>query len=85
MGENNIVVDACVLDLSGVDMILSLAWLETLEKVEMDWKAMYISFQSENGIVKLQGVRDYNSNEDESDISAGSLLGFCGRLRVTRM
>lgn len=53
VGDNDITVDAYVLDLGGVDMILGVAWLATLGKVEMDWGAMTVSFKSKGATVRL--------------------------------
>jgi hypothetical protein len=48
-------IDALVLDLGGMDMVLGVAWLSTLGKVMMDWKAMTMQFSYCNQLVKLQG------------------------------
>lgn len=76
LGENNIVVDAYVLDLGGVDMILGVAWLETLGKVEMDWKGMFMIFKLGIETVKLEGVRELLSKEDSRNRSEFSAILF---------
>jgi hypothetical protein len=54
MGELEVGVDAFVLEL-GLDMVLGVAWLSTLGKVIMDWKALAMKFSYDNKLVKLQG------------------------------
>ncbi|MCH86025.1 Ty3/gypsy retrotransposon protein, partial [Trifolium medium] len=56
VGELEVVVDAFVLELGGMDMVLGVSWLSTLGKVVMDWKAMTMQFLSKNQEVKLQGL-----------------------------
>ncbi|PNY16937.1 retrotransposon-related protein [Trifolium pratense] len=56
MGECEIVVDAFVLELGGMDMVLGVSWLSTLGKVVMDWKALTMQFSCDNRLVKLQGL-----------------------------
>ncbi|PNX67467.1 retrotransposon-related protein, partial [Trifolium pratense] len=48
MGEFEVIVDAFVLELGGMDMVLGVSWLSTLGKVVMDWKAMTMQFSSNN-------------------------------------
>jgi hypothetical protein len=55
MGELEVSVDALVLELGGLDMVLGVAWLSTLGKVIMDWRALTMQFSFENKLVKLQG------------------------------
>jgi len=55
MGEIEIVIDALVLELGGLDMVLGVAWLSTLGQVIMDWKALTMEFADGNKWVKLQG------------------------------
>lgn len=55
LGGFNISFDAYVLELGGVDVILGVVWLETLGKVTMDWKEMYMVFNHKGQLVKLQG------------------------------
>jgi hypothetical protein len=38
LGPIEIVVDAWVLELGGLDMVLGVSWFSTLGKVLMDWK-----------------------------------------------
>ncbi|PNY13662.1 retrotransposon-related protein [Trifolium pratense] len=56
MGESEVVVDAYVLELGGMDMVLGVSWLSTLGKVVMDWKAMTMQFTSNDKEVQLQGL-----------------------------
>ncbi|CAJ2636500.1 unnamed protein product [Trifolium pratense] len=56
VGEFEIVVDAFVLELGGMDMVLGVAWLSTLGKVVMDWKAMTMQFSVKDKEVQLQGL-----------------------------
>ncbi|KAI5432105.1 hypothetical protein KIW84_036019 [Lathyrus oleraceus] len=55
MGPIEVVVDALVLDLGGMDVILGVSWLCTLGKVIMDWKALSMQFQHEGKSVVLLG------------------------------
>jgi hypothetical protein len=55
LGNIEVSIDALVLDLGGMDMVLGVAWLSTLGKVVMDWKAMTMQFSYCNQLVKLQG------------------------------
>ncbi|PNY15662.1 retrotransposon-related protein [Trifolium pratense] len=50
-----VVVDAWVLELGGLDMVLGVAWLSTLGKVVMDWKTLSMQFMQGDQMVKLQG------------------------------
>ncbi|MCH80609.1 hypothetical protein A2U01_0001379, partial [Trifolium medium] len=50
-----VVVDALVLELGGLDMVLGVAWLSTLGKVMMDWRTLSMQFWQGNKEVKLQG------------------------------
>lgn len=68
-----------MLELGGVDMILGVAWLETLGNVEMDWGAMSMSFKSGDETVTLQGMKLSNSKKnivDSFEVGADSLLGM---------
>jgi hypothetical protein len=56
LGEVDITFDALVLDLGGMDMVLGVAWLSTLGRVIMDWKAMTMQFSHKGHMVKLQGL-----------------------------
>ncbi|MCH90563.1 peptidase aspartic active site, partial [Trifolium medium] len=55
LGEIEVVIDALVLELGGMDMVLGVSWLSTLGKVIMDWKAMTMQFSYDDRVVKLQG------------------------------
>jgi hypothetical protein len=56
LGEVDITCDALVLDLGSMDMVLGVAWLSTLGRVIMDWKAMTMQFSHKGHMVKLQGL-----------------------------
>ncbi|MCH80746.1 enzymatic polyprotein, partial [Trifolium medium] len=55
LGPIQVVVDAWVLELGGLDMVLGVSWLSTLGKVVMDWKTLSMQFMQGNQVVKLQG------------------------------
>lgn len=60
MGEIEIIIDALVLELGGLDMVLGVSWLSTLGKVVMDWKTLTMQFFHGNQLVKLQGQGNRN-------------------------
>ncbi|GAU14480.1 hypothetical protein TSUD_250200 [Trifolium subterraneum] len=82
MGDLEVVVDAWVLELGGMDMVLGVSWLSTLGKVVMDWKAMTMQFSINDQMVKLQGheainVRPYrypHHQKEEIDRQVTELL-----------
>ncbi|GAU42021.1 hypothetical protein TSUD_90550 [Trifolium subterraneum] len=49
----DIIVDAVVLDLGGLDMVLGVAWLSTLGEVVMDWNALSMQFIHDGEKVKI--------------------------------
>ncbi|CAJ2672993.1 unnamed protein product [Trifolium pratense] len=55
LGPLEVVVDALVLELGGLDMVLGVAWLSTLGKVVMDWRTLSMQFWQDKKEVKLQG------------------------------
>ncbi|MCH85577.1 enzymatic polyprotein, partial [Trifolium medium] len=55
LGQIDVVVDAIVLELGGLDVVLGVAWLSTLGQVVMDWKSLTMQFLFKNQMVKLQG------------------------------
>ncbi|MCH82079.1 enzymatic polyprotein, partial [Trifolium medium] len=55
LGTIEVMVDAWVLELGGLDMVMGVAWLSTLGKVVMDWKSLSMQFVYDNQLVKLQG------------------------------
>jgi hypothetical protein len=63
MGKVEIVVDALVLELGGLDMVLGVAWLSTLGEVGMDWRRLTMQFMHEGQSVKLQGVGSTGNNQ----------------------
>ncbi|MCI14853.1 hypothetical protein A2U01_0035985, partial [Trifolium medium] len=81
VGELEVVVDAFVLELGGMDMVLGVSWLSTLGKVVMDWKAMTMQFLSKNQEVKLQGlgnkiIKQGYLNSYLEDTNRGEELGL---------
>ncbi|XP_045803285.1 uncharacterized protein LOC123896906 [Trifolium pratense] len=62
MGMLEIVVDAMVLELGGLDMVLGVSWLSTLGEVVMDWKLLTMQFVHNGQHVKLQGIGNKGSN-----------------------
>lgn len=56
MEKINVKVDAYILDLGGLDLILGVAWLQSLGKITMDYKDMTMSFVSQDTPVLLQGL-----------------------------
>ncbi|MCH83560.1 hypothetical protein A2U01_0004386, partial [Trifolium medium] len=54
LGQIQVVVDAWVLELGGLDMVLGVSWLSTLGKVVMDWKNLSMQFMHDSKLVKLQ-------------------------------
>ncbi|KAG8388164.1 hypothetical protein BUALT_Bualt02G0097400 [Buddleja alternifolia] len=55
LDSTSVSVDCYVFPLGGVDMILGIAWLETLGKMEVDWKKRYMTFNQEGKLVQLVG------------------------------
>lgn len=55
LGPMQIVIDALVLELGGLDMVLGVSWLGTLGEVMMNWKALSMQFLHEGKMVKLLG------------------------------
>ncbi|KAF2324336.1 hypothetical protein GH714_012656 [Hevea brasiliensis] len=51
----NIQTDCYLFPLGGVDMILGIAWLETLGDVKVNWAKMTMSFNHNGSIVSLTG------------------------------
>ncbi|GAU23118.1 hypothetical protein TSUD_305660 [Trifolium subterraneum] len=49
----DIMIDAVVLDLGGLDMVLGVAWLSTLGEVVMDWNALSMQFLHNGEKVKI--------------------------------
>ncbi|KAF2298175.1 hypothetical protein GH714_016763 [Hevea brasiliensis] len=54
-GSFNIQTDCYLFPLGGVDMILGIAWLETLGDVKVNWAKMTMSFNHNGSIVSLTG------------------------------
>lgn len=55
MGSVKICIDAIVFELSGLDVVLGMSWLNTLGEVLMDWKALSMQFMYEGKMVKVLG------------------------------
>ncbi|GAU40665.1 hypothetical protein TSUD_83440 [Trifolium subterraneum] len=55
LGPIDIVVDALVLELGGLDMVLGISWLSTLGEVVMDWNALSMQFMYEGKQVRQNG------------------------------
>ena len=55
LGSIEVLVDALVFDLGGIDVVLGMSWLSTLGEVVMDWKLLTMQFWVEGQMVKLQG------------------------------
>jgi hypothetical protein len=92
LGDIEVKVDALVLDLGGMDMVLGVAWLSTLGKVVMDWKAMTMQFDHCNQLVKLQGLGNQivrqgylNSYLEDSHNKAGGDVWSCGGVQFQSM
>ena len=45
VGQNQIQINAFVLEIGGIDVILGMEWLETLGDVRTDWRRKAISFK----------------------------------------
>lgn len=69
LGTIEVVVDALVLELGGLDMVMGVAWLSSLGEVLMDWKKLTMQFVYEDQVVKLQGVKS-------KECSKGDLNSF---------
>lgn len=50
-----ILIDAYVLDLDGIDLILEVEWLETLGVTRIDWKKKTMSFEQAGRTVTHEG------------------------------
>lgn len=71
VGSYTVVVDACLLDLGGVDIILGRAWLETVGQTTNDWQRKTISFDNHNQTISLQG---YHLHEHPQTFALQGLL-----------
>lgn len=77
LGDLELTIDAYILDFGGVDLILGVAWLQTLGKVLMDWADMSMIFEMQGAIVKLQSIRSQGSvfiDEQEVTLHKASLF-----------
>jgi hypothetical protein len=55
LGPIEVVINALVLELGGLDVVLGVSWLSTLGKVIMDWKSLSMEFLFQNQLIHLQG------------------------------
>lgn len=81
LGEFDIVLDAFVLKLGGVDVILGVEWLKTLGKVVMDWEHMTMEFQKEGQNVLIQAKADFPVMMGKNKDRERGLRDFCGQFR----
>ncbi|XP_039688625.1 uncharacterized protein [Medicago truncatula] len=56
LGVIEVMIDALVLELGGLDMVFGMSWLSTLGEVLMDWKLLTVQFVHNSQVVKLQGL-----------------------------
>lgn len=64
-GKLEIMVEADVMELGGIDLILGIKWLETLGKVIMDWGEMTMTFVKNGELIKLSSSKKNQRNEEE--------------------
>ena len=57
IGENQLQVNAYVLEMGGIDLILGMEWLETLGEVRTDWRKKIMSFQQGDRLITLKGYQ----------------------------
>lgn len=72
IGELTVTVDAYILELGGVDVILGLAWLQSLGKITMDYREMSMSFTFQD---LLFGMRNKVGQSSVYDLQGFSLQG----------
>lgn len=66
LGELEIVVETCIIELGRIDLILGVRWLETLGKVIVDWKEMTISFVKDRKAIILRNSDKSQKGEEEA-------------------
>ena len=86
LGPTQIQVDCYVLPLGRVDIVLRVAWLETLGEVRSNWTEFSMKFKQEDGWVTLKG----DSTMVRSTILAQSLqkmgdIDFCALIRAAEI
>ncbi|KAJ1381594.1 Aspartic peptidase domain superfamily [Sesbania bispinosa] len=54
-GNMDVTMDVYVMGLREVDVILGVAWLETLGKILVDWKEISMTFYNGEQLIELQG------------------------------
>lgn len=77
-GEFEVIVEAFVMELGGIDLIMGVRWLETLGKVIMDWKEMTMSFVRDGKRVVLQHS-DLTQSDEEVVIEPEALGRIVGQ------
>lgn len=73
IGELSVIVDAYILELGGVDVILRVAWLQSLGKIVLDYKEMSMSFTFQDQFVFLFGMGNKAPQSSIYDLHALSL------------
>lgn len=73
VNDLTIVVEAFVLDLRGMDIILEVAWLQSLGKIIMDYREMTMSFTLQDKPVLLCGMNQEAREYNISDFQALSM------------
>ena len=57
IGQNQIQINAFVLEIGGIDVILGMEWLETLGEVRTDWRRKIMIFQQGDKLITLKGYQ----------------------------
>ncbi|KAL8120175.1 hypothetical protein AgCh_017351 [Apium graveolens] len=70
VGDLHITADCYPFQLGGVDLILGIAWLETLGEVKVNWQKMTMTFDADGCLRRLQG----NPSLSTSVVSLKSIL-----------
>ncbi|KAL5844111.1 hypothetical protein ACOSQ4_010069 [Xanthoceras sorbifolium] len=55
LGDESFHIDFYVLQLQGADVVLGVQWLELLGRITLDYKKLYMEFQWDGRMVRLQG------------------------------
>ncbi|KAJ1415697.1 Aspartic peptidase, active site [Sesbania bispinosa] len=55
LGEVQVIIDALMFDLEGIDVVLGMAWLTTLGEMFVDWSRQIMKFQMEGKEMELRG------------------------------
>lgn len=67
--NHSIIGDFCLFELGGVDVILGVAWLETLGEVRINWRTLSMKFSHQGQQVQING----DSRLSKTMISAKTL------------